>query len=274
MAQGPEIAIDRQAHNQDCEPLGAVSCRQVGNPEPSEHYLTICRHLLDLALSRAIPIMIFPRPSTGMKGLSGTGFVLKIGSDAVLVTANHVFEGFKQKHWSRPEDWHWIVGKLPPFDPTERVRYTDRGKDIVFLRLTADETQAVCGNSSEVIEPRLWPPPLPVIGDAVVMAGYPGDLREVRPGKSEVGAGAAKTILRVKSAYGDNSQYLCELDFSLNYGGQLPPADYDLGGISGGPVFKMEEGAAGILQLALVGVIVECSRERIVFSALADLPAR
>jgi hypothetical protein len=245
----------------------------MGGHEPSETYLTICRQLLDVARSYAIPIMIFPRPSTGLTGFGGTGFLLKTGSEPVLVTANHVFEGFKQQYWSRPEDWHWIVGKLPPFDPMERVRYTDRGKDIVLLEIKADEAQTVCGSSSEAIEPRLWPPPLPVVGDALIMAGYPGDLREVRPGESTIGAGAAKFLLRVTSAYSDNSQYMCELDFSVNYGVQPPPADYDLGGMSGGPVFKMEGGAAGILHLVLVGVIVECSRERIVLSALADLPA-
>jgi hypothetical protein len=217
--------------------------------------------------------MIFPSPSAGRQGLGGTGFVLKIGSEALLVTANHVFEGFKERYWSQPDEWHWLVGKLPSFDPTERVRYTDRGKDVVLLRLTAAEAQDVCGTSSEIVVPRVWPPPLPVVGDAVLMAGFPADLREVRPRDSKISAGAAKAILRVSSAYSDNTQYLCELDFSLNYGGQLPPADYDLGGMSGGPVLKMEEGESGILQLTLVGVVVECSRDRIVVSALADVPS-
>ena len=88
----------------------------------------------------------------------------------LIATANHVLERFKERYWSRPEDWHWLVGKLPRFDPTERVRYTDRGKDIVLLRLTADEALAVCGTSSEVIEPRVWPPPLPIIGEAVLFS--------------------------------------------------------------------------------------------------------
>ncbi len=247
---------------------------RMSSPEPSETYLMMCRQLLDAALRYAIPIVIFPRPGTGLTGFGGTGFVLKTDSETVLVTANHVFEGFKQRYWSHPENWHWIAGKLPPFDPTERVRYTDRGKDIVLLRLTAEEAQAVCGTLSEAIESRLWPPPLPVIGDAVIIAGYPGDLREVQPGEAKIGAGPAKFLLRVTSAYGDGSQFLCKLDFSVNYGGQPAPADYDLGGMSGGPIFKLQEGESGILHLALVGVIVECSEDRVVASALADLSIR
>ena len=189
-----------------------------------------------------------------MNGASGA--ILELGNDRFLLTASHVLAGYEDRI-RKGEVLNWQVGALPPFDPLERITWRSIERDLVFFRLTAPEARTACGTGSRVV-PILsgWPPPRPTVGDAVLVAGFPRGLREVRAHWIGSGPlGAMFRVTNVRDGYCD-----CQIEdrdlISFDSEG-LPSPDADMGGLSGGPVFSM--GAAAITY-PLVGLVTDLCR--------------
>ena len=169
-----------------------------------------------------------------MKG--ATSCLLQLPTGVYLGTASHNLAGY-EKRLREGETVNWQVGKLLPFDPLPRIAWRDERKDIVLLRLHEDELRTI--GPVKIWKPTQWPPAVPQVGQIVILAGYPGALREV-DSSGRIGSGPFSALFRVTTAGEDYCT--CQIDHkdlvSFN-GSPPPPPGTDMGGISGGPVFLL-----------------------------------
>ena len=186
--------------------------------------------------------------SVGGKINGGTGFILKLYADCFVVTASHVLEKYEER-LEKGEAPNWQVGKLPPFNPLTRIAGRDTKRDVVVLSLPPEEERGVgpCLRSS----PAIWPPVVPQIGQFVLVAGFPGGLREVDPA-GWIGAGRYSALFRVTNVGTGYCKCRIEPGDLVSFCERpVPPPGTDIGGVSGGPVFLVGPG------YPLVGVITE-----------------
>ncbi len=250
-----------------------------------EQYGCILRELLNFAQGHALPMCFAPPlvtatvplatgpaavklPLTLGKVDGASGCVLQLQSGHFFVTAEHVLAGY-EKRISEGERLNWQIGKLPPFDPISRIAWRDKGDgyersqmpyrptDIVLLRLTEDEAKEACGEARIVPTPAQWPPPPLSIGQQVVMAGYPNQLRAVDLAgtMNREACGLAFQVTNIGDGY-CKCQFLYEDVIDFGRAAQPDLKGVKLGGLSGCPVFALASaGEGGLLQYPrLVGV--------------------
>lgn len=110
---------------------------------------------------------------------------------------------------------------------------------------------------NDVVPLESWPPLPPVEGRAIAIGGYPGrDRRPVKLFENNWGLFTALGIARTVSD--DQITWIVPPESDVNAGGvqELPP-NYDLGGISGGPLIATFETRAGIATYRLSGIVSE-----------------
>ncbi len=206
------------------------------------------RLMVRLAQEYAVPIIYAPPVSVGGKINGATGCVLELSSGWFIVSASHVLDGYENRINSG-EKLNWQVGKLPPFDPLQRIAWRDSEKDTLLLRLSSDEACKVGGRIASAYAG--WPPPVPKAGQLVLVAGYPKVLRELDPEK-KIGAGYFAAMFRVTTT-GDG-YFMCQIErediVSFNESSPLPDPGTDLGGLSGSPALVV-----GTVGYPLVGVL-------------------
>ena len=259
-----------------------------------ERYLTASRHMTLFARDHSIPIAFAPPlktfvgrigtftlPLTLGKIDGATGCMLQLQSGVFLVTAEHVLEEYERR-LSQGEVLNWQVGRLPPFDPLPRVawrgncKYKSSGKDVVFLRMSDREAREACAGRTNILSASAgWPPPAPQVGQAVLFAGYPNELREIDSGILKPGSFSA--LLRVTTSTGDGS-FKCRFEYAelFSFDNQPLPLEQihaNLGGMSGGPVFSV-----GNISYPFAGVISQrCGGFRdsdtIVIEAVEGVPS-
>jgi hypothetical protein len=199
-------------------------------------YITINKQMVDFARDHAVPIMLAPPPGVGNEVKGATGCVLRMRTGVFAVTASHVLAGYERRV-REGERVNWQVGKLPPFDPLPRVAWRDDKKDIVVLHLMEDEIPAI--GPCNIWTPPQWPPAVAQEGQFVLLAGFPGALREVdRTGR--IGAGPFSALFRVTTVGGDYCTCQIEHKDLVSFNSErIPLPGTDMGGISGGPVFLL-----------------------------------
>jgi len=274
---------------------GASRFREFPRRE-QERYLAIICELTTFAQDHAIPICFAPRLGTFGVPLGGgkvgtvtlpislgnidgaSGCVLRLESGVFVVTADHVLRTYEDR-LEELEDLNWQVGGLPPCDPRSRVAWRDRANDrtlaekpsspmpyrptdIVFLRLSEQEATQACGDRTRIVTtPTEWPPATLEVGQTVVLAGYPNQLREVDL-TGTMTRGACSAVFRVTSV--DHGYCKCQFEYEelINFSTGAPLPDLstaDLGGMSGAPAFVLASSSvcARIQYPRLTGVFTE-----------------
>jgi hypothetical protein len=232
----------------DAEPSGAAARFRQLSPEGQARYIEHARAMTTFARDHAMPIIFAPPVSKGGKINGATGFLLKLRSEFFIVTASHVL-GKYEKRLASGEMLNWQCGKLPPFDPLTRIAWRDKDKDIALLRLSEIEEPGIgpCRRYS----PAQWPPRPPKEGDMVLVAGFPGKLREIDPA-GWIGAGPYSTLVRVASVSETRCKCCIEQKDLVSFcDTPVPPAGTEIGGVSGGPVFLVGG------DFPIVGVVTE-----------------
>jgi len=223
-------------------------------PEPErQRYRNVSRSLVEMMQRYAFPLCLAPPLSVGGEVVGATGCLLRLNRGLFIVTANHVLSEYEERVQSNRLNWQF--GHLPPFDPLSRVAWRDQARDIVFLEISAEEAIRAGNEDSLVFSAaRGWPPPVPTVGQPVLIAGYPRILREVAD--ASIQSGPYSAVFRTTSA--GPGYFYCQIEneelISFD-GGELPPPDADVGGLSGGPASLMLP-----LDYPLVGIVVEHSR--------------
>jgi hypothetical protein len=239
-----------------------------------ELYGCIVRELMNFAQGHSLPMCFAPPlvtatvplatgrvavklPLTLGKVDGASGCVLQLQSGYFFVTAEHVLVEY-EKRTREDERLNWQIGRLPPFDPISRIAWRDktdayersqmpyRPTDIVLLRLTKEEAEEACGEARIVPTPVRWPPPPLIIGQHVVMAGYPNQLRAVDLAgtmKREA-CGLAFQVTNIGDGY-CKCQFLYQDVIDFSGAAQPDLKGIHLGGMSGCPVFVLASASEG-----------------------------
>ena len=118
-----------------------------------------------------------------------------------------------------------------------KIEHSDR-LDIA----TFDISEGLIRNIGKEVSPlRGWPPQPPQEGEAIMLAGYPGiDRLEPLNFKANFGLFTALGVARVVS--NEQITWAVDREFFINSQNITPlPPNYDLGGISGGPLISWFE---------------------------------
>jgi hypothetical protein len=184
---------------------------------------------------------------------NGTCFFIKTPMRLLAVTARHVIEGFRRAKESDPSTLCQIGNLL--FDPVARLIGVGEKADIATMDVRADELTQI-GKAPIT----LWPPDPPDGDDrGVLLAGFPAAAAIVHDNPRIRGFGiyaATGVAQRVT-----NWQLSCTVEWENSMPpppglGSMPPANYNTGGMSGGPVLSVRE-RRGILSFPLAAVISE-----------------
>ena len=223
--------------------------------------------LRDTAARYAIPIFwIAARDRKPWIIDNGSAFMLDCGNGPFLVTANHVYQGYRAAK-AEYSDTVCVVGDVTKFDLDANCIATDAAYDVATFRIDGSAINRLMryANGKLVLtgSQRLWPPNPPQIDRGVFFVGFPGDGRTMRPykGNSLVEIDwTGYTALAVASGVSDTDIALIfdhEQDFDVGLRPRIPN-DGALGGCSGAPVLTFVE-ERGVFSWRLCGIIYELS---------------
>jgi len=168
------------------------------------------------------------------------------------VTAAHVLRGYRadaKREYVRMRIWDAVVDDLD-----ERVICLPSQGEIDIATLEVDE-QLLRTVGKEIV-PLGWPPHPPQEGRGILLAGYPGDERLIEQGTVNFGLFTAIVIARTVSE--KQITWLIERDWQLDTAEiPPPPPEYNLGGVSGGPLITLLETDSYVATHTLGGIIAE-----------------
>jgi hypothetical protein len=194
---------------------------------------------------------------------NGSAFLLDCGAGPFLVTANHVYQGFRAAKDEHP-DAICIVGDIR-FDLSARIIASDPAYDVATFHVTRDEIDKLAkyANGKIVLtgSQASWPPAPPAIDRGVFFVGFPGDGRMMRPYRGNLLVEIdwlGYTALAVASGVSVTDVTLVfehEHDFDVGLRSRAP-GDRALGGCSGAPLLTFVE-QRGVFSWQLGGIIYE-----------------
>ena len=188
---------------------------------------------------------VFWRMSDGRMN-SGTVTFLRTTEAVLGITNAHVADGLANSN-----DRGWQLGNAQ-FDPN-RIIARNSNLDLATY-LLSDVFLSTVGKDAATVSD--WPPSRPSMDDPIALGGYPGMYRKVSGGNVSFGFAwfAGKVTVEGDATIG----LVLNLDESIATTPERIPAHANLGGSSGGPVFRIVE-SNGIERLELAAIIDQCS---------------
>jgi hypothetical protein len=236
------------------------------SPEDRARFQAGSRELVNLAWSYILPVRIAYIVNDREEDYNtGTGILLRLGGEYMIGTAWHVFALYDRGKQAG-EDVVLLVGDVPLEPP--QVRFADRENDIVFLAIPevlVRDLDAVPYDPGS-----RWPPRRVTTDDSVFFCGLPAFLRSDE-GEGEILFGNMSLVLTVSSVAEHHFVLPLEREKWEDLGRvPLPGEDVFLGGLSGAPVFVMDD-----LSYPLVGLIsaVGESLPLLYVASLSHVPA-
>ncbi len=190
---------------------------------------------------------VFFRTPAG-KRCQGTMTFVDTGEALLGLTAGHVAKDIRSNCDGRP-GYGCQVGAAE-LDPARLIAIHPT-LDLASFRLS--EPFLAAALNSAVTVPT-WPPRPMVQRDLVMYGGYPGMFRDEGDGRLDVGFVWFAAL--VESASEHQAGTVLRIEQSLTAGVERVPAHANLGGWSGGPVFRLLEGHT-VERLELAGIIYE-----------------
>ena len=198
---------------------------------------------------------------------SGTVTLVRTPVLLLGITAAHVMEGYDVARLKG--EMRLQIGNAVINDIDQRRIATSAELDIATLDLTGLNLETI-GN--EVSPLSSWPPLPPSEGGGITLGGYPGqDRRPVARLENTWGLFTAMGIAR--SVSHDQITWIIPREDEFVVPARHPlPLNYELGGISGGPLISSFESPAGIFSYRLAGIISEAQAQlEYVVAKRADL---
>lgn len=194
---------------------------------------------------------------------NGTVTFLHTGTQVIAVTADHVYEGYLSAKENNAELACQFGGSS--FEPEKYL--IDRSSE---LDLATFHFPEILLPHADVFPHNAlsWPPKPALERDVVLFGGYPGNLRELK--QARLDQPFQHHCAAVKSV--SPEQIVLFLDFANMYWTSSDAFEINqrVGGMSGGPVFRIVE-RAPIDRLEIVGFVKHGSREfELVFAAHAS----
>lgn len=189
---------------------------------------------------------VFWRMSDGRMN-NGTVTFLRTTEAVLGLTNAHVAYGLANSN-----DRGWQLGNAQ-FDPN-RIIACHPKLDLATYRLS-DVFLSAAGKDAATVS--VWPPNRPSMDEPIALGGYPGMYRKVSAGNVTFGFAwfSGKVTVEGDATVG----IVLNLGESIATTPERIPAHANLGGSSGGPVFRVVE-SSGIERLELAAIIDQCSQ--------------
>lgn len=169
------------------------------------------------------------------------------GSTLLGVTAAHVHDCYFSRRADRA-DLHCQIGSHT-FDPMARLIDIDRSLDVATYQLSEIQVNAA---RADIHYAPTWPPEIDRT-DVHLVCGWISALAKDRG--SSVTHSFLHFIAGLSSASEASLGIVTYTSTSTAWGGSRLPAGTNMGGMSGGPLYRMSE--TGLSSLTLVGVVYE-----------------
>ena len=179
---------------------------------------------------------------------NGSMVLASDGTRILGLTAGHVADAINE-HVSDADICQVGAAQLLPRSLIER------SKDLDLATYALDESTVRESRHLPFLV-RRWPLPVPERGDIVIGGGWPGRYRTNPEGRYD---NAFVTFAgQIESVSENNLGILVDLENGRSFTQERVDPDSDLGGISGGPIFRMlpepEQGGLGV-RFQLVGIV-------------------
>ena len=202
-----------------------------------------------LAYRYVFPVTICTPAPAGFTGpvRNGTGSLIRVSDSLYVITAGHVISHLRNERDSGQAVQLRIADLIVELDENRFAIHPS--VDLALISVTPEEAMVVGTFVTEAVD--LGSLSVPPTGAYVLCAGFPVYLREKQHRELEYGALSA--LLKITTV-GDN-YWICQFEreqWISSFGGEIPPPDTALGGMSGGPVFLV-----GQIHYPLVGIITE-----------------
>jgi hypothetical protein len=207
----------------------------------------------ELVAGHTVQILIGPPASAqgGAKVNHASGVHVLIDANHYLATAAHVIRKVADRVSHGERVISQIGNAIVPV--LDRIVWWDEALDLAVVALEPKEVRAI---PAKPWAPVSWPPAPPVEGEYVAFAGFPARYR-VDGGPGQIDLNLVGGILRIESASDRRmTSVIYRDDLVLTKGPEIPPKYSELGGMSGGPVFRIENKV-----IELVAIIKEDSKE-------------
>jgi len=213
-------------------------------------------------MRKTTSVLFWANEALGIKPSGGSAFFVNTGKALFGVTATHVYEAFEEQ---AKQNCH-LISQVDNLVINLRARLISKGSecDIATFEISPSELAGL-----EKL-PAPWPPFVPPVNKAVLIAGFPAIGTRLNDAGATFGLYYACTSINSRNER-DISMVREPDDEVMDVAGKgLPPRFLELGGMSGGPALAVLD--SGIVSWALAGVIYECSTNfEIIKAARADL---
>lgn len=219
------------------------------------------KHLL-YAIGSSTSVFAWGKPPYDPDHRNGSMFFIDTGRGLFGVTAKHVFEDYERCVAERH-----VVCQIDNlvFNPIGRLVSRGVQCDVATFRITPEEFKQL----GRLTTP--WPPVMPKVGEAVILAGLPG-IEKKFPDHGYIYFGKVVLIATVDSVSDREISFVRPPDDQVidTLGKGLPPRNYNMAGMSGGPMATLLE-TSGVLSWAVSGIISEAHQDyEILKAARAD----
>jgi hypothetical protein len=182
---------------------------------------------------------------------TGTLCVVHTGERLIGITAAHVHRWVLEGEYA-PPDGHCQIGATS-FEPAKRLIDISDELDIATYELSEIQANAARADIHFATE---WPPALNST-DWYLVGGWPWELSQTSRARDDhVTHNFLSFITRLQNSSEDSLSFLTETATAAAWGPRGLPDGTQLGGMSGGPIFRVCE-SERIVRLALVGTIYE-----------------
>jgi hypothetical protein len=186
------------------------------------------------------------------KRVYGSMTVVDTGEAVLGITAGHVADRILECCDDRSGRRCQIGSAFLPLD-SFMARHSDL--DLATFRLS-QSLVSDAGRQAAAVS--AWPPDSPVLGEVVMLGGYPGIYRRANVAQRIFESDFSSFGARISDV--DERSFSVEIPLanSFSVSETLMPANVDLGGASGGGVFRLVETSAGSQltgSLELIGII-------------------
>ena len=200
------------------------------------------------ALAKNLCAPVFWRKKDG-RMTNGTVTFLQTPVEVLGVTNSHVANEALSNH-----DGQGLQLGAARLDPSRLIAHHPT-LDLATFHLS-DVFLATSGHTASTLP--VWPPVPPLEGEPVLFGGYPGAYRTLLPGAVDF---SGTWFGAVVASVSENSVgMVLDLERSESFSPRRVPPHAELGGCSGGPVFRIVD-SNGIEHLELAAIIYECSSD-------------
>jgi len=206
----------------------------------------------DILKKCCAPLYWFNQKSTDRRILNNATVTFVQTPEILIgVTAAHVVQGFIKE--SADSDLTLMLMNYEMTDFLGRIIDVSDKYDLATIRLDAELLSSI---GKELHPLQYWPPMPPQEGRGIMLAGYPAVERNATNNSVEFGLFTA--LVSARTVTDTQITWLIEPDARINDAKvPAPPSQYNLGGISGGPLITWLETESHFSMFALGGIIKE-----------------